>query len=39
MWILVGASPTAPASNGQPNVEDFKAGGMAEELSAPLESG
>jgi hypothetical protein len=35
MWDLVGASPTGPTSNGQPDVEDFKAGSMGEELGAP----
>jgi hypothetical protein len=39
MWVLVGASPTGPISNGQPDVEDFKAGSMGEELSAPSEQG
>jgi hypothetical protein len=37
MWVLVGAHLTGPASNGQPDVEDFKAGSMREELSAPSE--
>jgi hypothetical protein len=35
MPVLVGASPTGSTSNGQPGVEDFKAGSMGEELSAP----
>jgi hypothetical protein len=35
---LVGASPTGPTSNGQPDVEEFKAGSMGEELSAPSET-
>jgi hypothetical protein len=35
MWGSVGASPTGPTSNGQPDVEDYKAGSMGEELSAP----
>jgi hypothetical protein len=35
MWVLVGASPTGPISNGQLDVEDFKAGSMGEELNAP----
>jgi hypothetical protein len=35
MWVLVGASPTGPTLNGQPDVEDLKAGNMGEELSAP----
>jgi hypothetical protein len=39
MWVLVGASPTGPISNGQPDVEDFKAGSIEGELSAPSEPG
>jgi hypothetical protein len=39
MWVLVGANPTGPPSNGQPDVEDLKAGSMGGELSAPLELG
>jgi hypothetical protein len=39
MWVLAGASPTGPASNGQPDVEDFKAGITGEELGAPSEPG
>jgi hypothetical protein len=39
MWVLVGASPTGPTANGQPDVEHFKAGGMGEELSALSEPG
>jgi hypothetical protein len=39
MWALVGASPTGPTSNGQPDREDFKAGSMGEEFDAPSESG
>jgi hypothetical protein len=39
MWVLVGASPTGPTSNGQPEVEEFKAGSMEEGLSAPSGSG
>jgi hypothetical protein len=37
MWVLVGASPTGPTSNGQPGTEDFKAGSTGEKPSAPLE--
>jgi hypothetical protein len=37
MWVLESASPTGPTSNGQPDVEDFKAGSMREELNAPSE--
>jgi hypothetical protein len=32
MWVLVDASSTAPTSNGQPDVEDFKAGSMGRSL-------
>jgi hypothetical protein len=39
MWFLVGASPTGPTLNGQPDVDDFKAGGMGWELCAPSEPG
>jgi hypothetical protein len=35
MWVSVGASPTGLTSNGQPDVEDFKADSMGEEFSAP----
>jgi hypothetical protein len=35
----VGASPTSPTSNGQPDVEDFKSGSMGEGLRAPSEPG
>jgi hypothetical protein len=34
MWVSEGASPAGPTSNGQPDVEDFDAGSMGEELSA-----
>jgi hypothetical protein len=37
--LLVGASPTGPTSNGQPDVEDIKFGSMGEEVSAPPEPG
>jgi hypothetical protein len=33
MWVSVGASPTGPTSNGQPDVKDFKAGSMGKDLS------
>jgi hypothetical protein len=39
MWVSVGASPTGPTSNGQPDVKDFKAGKVGEEHSAPSEPG
>jgi hypothetical protein len=39
MWVLVGASPAGPTSKGHPDVEDFKAGRMGEELNAPSEPG
>jgi hypothetical protein len=39
MWVLVGASPTAPTSNGQPDVEGFKAGSMGEGLREPQNRG
>jgi hypothetical protein len=39
MWVLVRASPTGPTSDRQTDVEDFKAGSMEEELSAPSEPG
>jgi hypothetical protein len=36
---LVGVSPTGPASNGQPDVEEFKTGFNGKELGAPSEPG
>jgi hypothetical protein len=33
MWVLVGANPTGPTSNGQPDVEDLEAGSMGKEIS------
>jgi hypothetical protein len=39
MWVLVGAHPTGPTSNGQPDVEDLVAAIMGKELSAPPELG
>jgi hypothetical protein len=39
MWVLEGASPTGPTFNGQPDVDDFKAGSTGEKLSAPSERG
>jgi hypothetical protein len=39
MWVIVGASSRGPSSNGQPDVEDCKAGSVGEELSAPSDSG
>jgi hypothetical protein len=39
MWVVVGASPTGPTLNGQPDIEDFKAGNRGEKLSAPSEPG
>jgi hypothetical protein len=35
MWGFLGASFAGPTWNRQPDVEDSKAGGMGEELSAP----
>jgi hypothetical protein len=34
---ILGASPTDPASNGQPDVEDLEAGSMGRSLVHPLE--
>jgi hypothetical protein len=39
VWVSVGASPAGPTSKGQPDVEDFKAGSLGEDLSAPSEPG
>jgi hypothetical protein len=39
MWDLVGASPTGPTLNGQPDIEDFKAGFMGERLAHPQNRG
>jgi hypothetical protein len=39
MWVLVGASPTGPTLNGQPDIEDFKAGSMGECLAHPQNRG
>jgi hypothetical protein len=39
MWVLVGARPTGPTSNGQPDVEVFKAGNIGEKHSAPSKLG
>jgi hypothetical protein len=39
MWVLVGASPTGPTLNGQPDMEDFKAGSMRESLAHPQNRG
>jgi hypothetical protein len=39
MWVLVGASPTGPTLNGQPDIEDFKANSTGEKPSAPSEPG
>jgi hypothetical protein len=40
MWVLVGASPTntGPTLNGQPDIEDLKAGRTVEKPSVPSES-
>jgi hypothetical protein len=39
MWVLVGASPTGPTSNGQPDIEEVKAGSTGEKPSAPSKPG
>jgi hypothetical protein len=39
MWVLVGASPTGPTSNGQLDVEDLEAGSMGEKFGEPPEPG
>jgi hypothetical protein len=39
LWVLVGASPTGPTSNGQPDVEDFEGGEKGEELNEPSDLG
>jgi hypothetical protein len=37
--LAVGASPTGPTSNGQPNVEDFMAGSMGRGSEHPQNGG
>jgi hypothetical protein len=39
MWVLVGAGPTGPTSNGQPDVEESKARRRGAKLSVPSEPG
>jgi hypothetical protein len=36
MWVLVGASPTDPTSNGQSDVEDVEAGSIGRSIVPPL---
>jgi hypothetical protein len=39
MWVIVGASPTDPTLNGQPDIENLKAGSMGESLAHPQNRG